>query len=83
MPLNLARGAKDIQRNSQGRGAPSCICSITDTDKAALLLSLPGFLSPFHLTNPQALIFQEAFTTLQVDWPPLLGSHPPLALLPS
>lgn len=68
-----------IRRNSQERGARSYICSITDTDEAALQNALlPACFSCTFLSNLQALVSQEAFATLQVDWSPLQGSHPPL-----
>lgn len=52
------------------------------TDKAVSHLSsaatvlLYRFLSPFHLTNPQALISLEAFVTPQAVLATSVGSHP-------
>ena len=65
-----ARKEKPAHRSAPSQTQTKLLCG--------MLFSLPAFLVPFCLTNLQALVSQEAFTTLQVDWSPLQGSHPPL-----
>lgn len=80
MSLCLEMGGK-LSRARDRKEEPAHTSAPSQTQTKLLrnmLFSLPAFLTSFRLTNIQALVSQEAFATLQVDWSPLQGSHPPL-----